>query len=201
MISISNLIKNIDILIKNICFWYKPPYESRQIKITYESFYWIQVYLLPPGAPWYGCSIAELWIIASTDYMKGVYAWSIRITNLPLMIFYTRATSFSIHHRSLQRFAMEMYKAYNDLSPSLVKSIFPKREIPYNFRNCNPFKFTNGHTVFKGTETISFRGPKIWSLVPANIKHAKSLSEFKTKIETGNLLVAHAGHAKHSYLT
>ena len=75
-----------------------------------------------------------------------------------------------------------MYKAYNDLSPSLVKSIFPTREIPYNLRNCNPFKSTNIHTVFKGTETISFRGPKIWSLVPDNIKHAKSLSEFKTRI-------------------
>ena len=84
--------------------------------------------------------------------------------------------SFSIHHRNLQRLAMEMYKAYNDLSPSLVKSIFRTREIPYNLRNCNPFKFTNVHTVFKGTETISFRGTKIWSLVPDNIKHAKSLS-------------------------
>ena len=90
--------------------------------------------------------------------------------------------SFIIHHRNLQRLAMEMYKAYNDLSPSLVKSIFPTREIPYNLRKFNPFKSTNIHTGFKGTETISFRGPKIWSLVPDNIKHAKSLSEFKTKI-------------------
>ena len=40
--------------------------------------------------------------------------------------------SFSIHHRNLQRLAMEMYEAYNDLSPSLVTSIFPTREIPYN---------------------------------------------------------------------
>ena len=77
---------------------------------------------------------------------------------------------------------MEMYRAYNDLSPSLVKSIFPTKEILYNLRNCNPFKFPNIHTVFKGTETISFIDPKIWSLVPDNIKHAKSLSEFKTKI-------------------
>ena len=69
--------------------------------------------------------------------------------------------SFSIHHRNLQRFAMEIYKAYNDLSPSLVKSILPTREIPYNLRNC---KSTNIHTVFKGTETISFKGPKsgVW---------------------------------------
>ena len=90
--------------------------------------------------------------------------------------------SFSIHHRNLQKLATEMYKAYNNLSPTLVKSIFPLREIPYNLRNSNPFRSTNVHSVFNGTETISFRGPKIWSLVPENIKRAKSLTEFKTKI-------------------
>ena len=90
--------------------------------------------------------------------------------------------SVSIHHRNLQKLATEMYKAYNDLSPTLVKSIFPLREMPYNLRNSNPFRPTKVNSVFNGTETISFRGPKIWSLVPENIKAAKSLTEFKTKI-------------------
>ena len=90
--------------------------------------------------------------------------------------------SVSIHHRNLQKLAIETYKAYNGLSHSLVKSIFPTREIPYNLRNCNPFKSSNVHTVLKGTETISFRGPKIWGLVPETIKVAKSLSEFTKKI-------------------
>ena len=93
-----------------------------------------------------------------------------------------KENSFSIHHRNLQKLAIEMYKAYNDLSPFLVKSIFPMREIPYNLRNFNPFQSTNVHTVFKGAETISFRGPKIWDLVPEDIKVAKSLTEFKAKI-------------------
>ena len=35
--------------------------------------------------------------------------------------------SFTIHHRNLQKLATEMYKAYNDLSPLLVKCIFPQR--------------------------------------------------------------------------
>ena len=87
--------------------------------------------------------------------------------------------SVSIHHRNLQKLAIEMYKPDNDL---LIKSIFPTREISYNLRNCNPFKSSNVHTVFKGTETIYFRGPKIWDLAPKTIKVAKSLSEFKRNI-------------------
>ena len=90
--------------------------------------------------------------------------------------------SFCIHHRNLQKLATEMYKAYNDISPPLVKSIFPRREVPYNLRNSNPFQSSHVNTVFRGTETISFRGPKTWNLVPENIKNAKSLNEFKAKI-------------------
>ena len=90
--------------------------------------------------------------------------------------------SFTIHHRNLQKLAIEMYKADKDLSPSLVKSIFPKRNIPYNLRNKNDFHSANIRTVFNGMETISFRGPKIWGLVPDVIKNSTSLTEFKAKI-------------------
>lgn len=90
--------------------------------------------------------------------------------------------SFTIHHRNLQKLATEMYKAYNDLSPSQIKSIFPEKQVPYNLRNKNPFKSTNVSTVSYGTETIRFRGPKVWELVPDEIKNSKTLIEFKNKI-------------------
>ena len=78
-----------------------------------------------------------------------------------------------------------MYKVKNNLSPTLMKSIFPEREIPYNLRNLNPFQVTNVNTVFHGTETITFRGPKVWGMVPENMKISASLREFKCKIKNG----------------
>ena len=67
--------------------------------------------------------------------------------------------------------------------PTLVKALFPLRETVYNLRNNNPFQSsTNPHSVYNGTETISYRGPKTWSLIPEVIKSAKTLQEFKTKI-------------------
>ena len=91
--------------------------------------------------------------------------------------------SFSIHHRNLQKLATEMYKVYNDLSPNLVKSILPQRAMHYNLRNENPFEPTNVSTVFHGTETLSYRVPKIWTLVPDSIKLTKTFTEFKAKIK------------------
>ena len=41
--------------------------------------------------------------------------------------------SFTIHHRNLQKLATEMYKIHNNLSPSIMKTIFPERSMPYNF--------------------------------------------------------------------
>ena len=50
--------------------------------------------------------------------------------------------SFHIHHRNLQLLAREMYTAKNNLSPALIKQLFPDREIPHNLRNVNPFQST-----------------------------------------------------------
>ena len=91
--------------------------------------------------------------------------------------------SFTIHHRNLQKLAMEMYKIRNNMSPDIMKCIFPDTTNPYNLRNKNPFKGSNVHTVYNGTETISFRGPKTWALVPEEIKTSKSLYEFKSQIK------------------
>ena len=42
--------------------------------------------------------------------------------------------SVTIHHRNLRKLPTEMYKAYNDLSPSLMQSVFPQRSISYDLR-------------------------------------------------------------------
>ena len=90
--------------------------------------------------------------------------------------------SFTIHHRNLQNLAIEMYKVKNNISPIIFQNLFSKNENPYNLRNNNPFKTYNIHSVKNGTETISYRGPKTWALLPAHIKQAESLPEFKARV-------------------
>ena len=64
-----------------------------------------------------------------------------------------------------------------------MSTVFPRRLIPYNLRSANNFETSNVRTVHFGTETISFRGPKIWQMLPDQLKGAKSLTEFKNKIK------------------
>ena len=60
----------------------------------------------------------------------------------------------------------------------------------------NKLHARNPKTVRYGTETISFLSPKIWSLIPQNIKDSGSLPCFKKTLENGNP-TAHVVYAKH----
>ena len=91
--------------------------------------------------------------------------------------------SYNIHERNLQRLATEIYKVKNNLTPEFMKDIFTDMKHPYNLRKKPEFKTWNVQTVYCGTETLSFRGPKVWSIVPDDIKASNSLIEFKKKIK------------------
>ena len=87
----------------------------------------------------------------------------------------------------------KMFKVKHDLSPSFMYSVFPEGENHYNLRNGSTFKTENVRTTyyffyfllffFYGTETLRYRGPKTWDIVPDDIKKSTSLNEFKRKIK------------------
>ena len=91
--------------------------------------------------------------------------------------------SVSIHHKNIQSLAIEMYKVKNELAPAITANIFSTmNENPYNLRNYNDFRIPFARTVYHGTESISYLGPKIWEIVPREIKDLESLNSFKKSI-------------------
>ena len=78
--------------------------------------------------------------------------------------------SVSIHHRNLQVLATEIFKAVNNLNALILNSIFHVKSNPYNLRSGTTLTTRNVKTTKYGIETLSFRGPKLWALVPENIK-------------------------------
>ena len=90
--------------------------------------------------------------------------------------------SLTIHDRNIKILATEMFKTIKNLNPTFLKEVFPNSKKLINLR-CKPqFQTFNVKSVYKGMETISFRGPQIWSTLPNNIKNSHTLSEFKAKI-------------------
>ena len=92
--------------------------------------------------------------------------------------------SVSVHHRNIQVLATELYKFVNSLSPKLVSDCFKLNNMTvYNTRNRSTFYSRPVRTVLHGTESLSHLGPKIWELVPSDMKNLSTLGAFKKTIK------------------
>ena len=79
------------------------------------------------------------------------------------------------------------YIILNGLSPGIMQDIFEIKSKYYNTRNAPAFSSRNIKTARYGLQTISYKTPKIWDLVPKEMKQVTTLNEFKAKIKIWKL--------------
>ena len=82
-----------------------------------------------------------------------------------------------------------MFKVYRNMSPTIFSELFRWRDISYNLRSNSNFLVPNVKSVFHGSDSISYIGPKIWDVVPLELKELTCLSAFKkvSKMATKNV--------------
>ena len=70
-------------------------------------------------------------------------------------------SSVSIHHQNLQKFAVQMFKVSRALSPEIVNDLLQLiDQIHYKLGQSSQFQILLFHSVFSGTESLKFPGPK-----------------------------------------
>ena len=57
-----------------------------------------------------------------------------------------------------------------------------KETIPIILRHTSQFSVNPIHSVYNGTESASYLGPKIWEQIPFEIRNKKSFESFKWEI-------------------
>ena len=88
--------------------------------------------------------------------------------------------SVLVHHRNIQVLTIELYKIVNGLLPEIIEEAFPfNKNTSHNTRNKNKFHSRSIKSVTFGSETLSHLAPKIWELVPVEIKNVESVAYFK----------------------
>ena len=88
----------------------------------------------------------------------------------------------AIHHRNIQTLVIELFKIKCDLAPLIMDSMLNRRTICYNFRNLQEFQSERKRTVFYGLETISYRAPQLWTILPEEFKQRNTISLFKSDV-------------------
>ena len=94
-----------------------------------------------------------------------------------------KSGSVRLHHRNLQQLAIEIYNVLNNLSSLLMSELFKVKERNH-LRNEIAIVPNRPRTTKYGINSISHLAPKIWELIPKEIKSCKTLNLFKVKIKT-----------------
>ena len=86
------------------------------------------------------------------------------------------------HHRNIQTLMAEIYKIKNNLNPPVMDFIFERRNNTYNLRNFQEFAMKRKRTVKMGLETLKYRSPQLWSILPENLKQINAPVQLKESI-------------------
>ena len=94
-----------------------------------------------------------------------------------------RDGSVTIHHRNLQILVTEIFKFLKGISPKIMEQVFKVSERNYNLRTDVSFTTNNVRTMNYGQKSITYLAPRIWNLVPVDIKESETGVIFKRKIK------------------
>ena len=91
--------------------------------------------------------------------------------------------SVTIHDRNIKTLARETFKVLHRLSLLPLNEAFVGRNCNYNLRGNNFLNKRRANSARYGTESVSFLAPKIWDILPKEIKNSEALNGFKLKIK------------------
>ena len=82
-----------------------------------------------------------------------------------------RDGSVSIQHQNIRFLAIEIFNFFKGINRQIVKKILQFRgNMAYQLRKPTDFQIQFVHSLFSGTESIKFLGPKIWESLPREIQ-------------------------------
>ena len=88
--------------------------------------------------------------------------------------------------KNLQKLFTEIYRVANGLCPKIMNEVLQLQiQNHRNLRNNSTFRIPLFNTIFKGKESVSYLGQKIWSQVPGKIKTLDRLKNLKSNQEMG----------------
>ena len=78
--------------------------------------------------------------------------------------------SVTMHTRNVQILATDMFKKCRNISPPVLIEIFHQHDIKYNLQINSDLPMPKGRSLFHGSRSISHLVPKIWDIVPSELK-------------------------------
>ena len=95
----------------------------------------------------------------------------------------SKGKSFTIHQRSIQSLAIDLFKVKRNLSNTKMCNIFQKRALTYNLQSQTNFVTDCVSARYYVPNSLSYFTPKFWDMVLSKIKNVNYLQKFKTQTQ------------------
>ena len=106
-------------------------------------------------------------------------------------------SSISIHDRNLRALAIEMYKIYYEMAPTIMDEIFTlKNRDQYNVGDQTDFDISKVRSVNHGSESVRYLGAMIQETIPTDIKELYTNNKFDMAIKNGKQNLFHVDYVK-----
>ena len=94
-------------------------------------------------------------------------------------ILLNKANMKSVFQLRVNRMLTEIYKTINGINPSYLNEIFKLKNVPYAMRDNSRMDQPLRKNTNFGLRSVTYVGSKIWNSLPANVKNAEDLVDFK----------------------
>ena len=77
----------------------------------------------------------------------------------------------------------ECYKYVNDINPNILEHVFKLRNHTHDTRGVQMLQLPQVNTITHGINSFRYQGPKLWNLLPDEIKLSENEAKFKFNIK------------------
>ena len=88
-----------------------------------------------------------------------------------------------IYVQNLHVILVECFKYVNGMNPNILRNVFNLRNHEYNTRGIQMLQLPQVNTITHGINSFRYQAPKLWNLLPDNMKTAGDEEEFKSNIK------------------
>ena len=126
----------------------------------------------------------NLQILESNTYKKELLEFVDNDNESTFEDLLKKDNSLSIYRKNIRLLGIELYKVKNNLPTHLMSEIFDLANIDCYLRSQTDFKQGPVNKVNYGLKSLRYLAPKIWNIIPLEIRNSSSPAKLITNIKS-----------------
>lgn len=163
--------------------------------LLYKSFIISHFNYCP--AVWHACGHTNTVKLEKIQYRALKFIYNDHTSDYETLL--KRANMPTLQLSRLHNIAIEVFKAYNKMSPEYINALFSKPTHNYSLRSKNTLYQTNKNSTKGGLHSFQHIGTQIWNSLPNECRTTTDYKTFKTLLKTWTGLECKCNFCKSGY--